>query len=171
MQRILVIGSGGAGKTTLALRLGERLRLPVIHLDAHYWRAEWQAMPKPEWEAQVAALIDGDAWVMDGNYSGTLDLRLAAADTVVFIDLPRMVCLWRVVKRRLRFHGRARPEMNPRCEERLSWEFIDWILRYPGRARGRVLERLRGIAADKRVFVLRSSREVDRFVEGLPRTV
>jgi len=97
MQRILVIGSGGAGKTTLALRVGERLRLPVIHLDAYYWRADWEATPKPEWEAQVATLIGRDAWVMDGNYSGTLDLRVAAADTIVFIDLPVIFFLLRVV--------------------------------------------------------------------------
>jgi adenylate kinase family enzyme len=167
MQRILVIGSGGAGKTTLALRLGERLSLPVVHLDAKYWHAGWVAAEKEEWTREVARLVHGDAWVMDGNYSGTLDLRIAAADTIVFLDYPRLLCLWRVVKRRLRFHGRARPEMHPECRERISWEFLDWIRTYPSRARPRVLEQLRRAGAAKRIVVLRSSADTARFVDGL----
>ena len=170
MQRILVIGSGGAGKTTLALRLGERLRLPVIHLDAEHWRPGWDPTPKAEWAARVDQLIARDAWVMDGNYSGTLDRRVAAADTVIFIDLPRTVCLWRVLRRRIQFHRRARPDMNPGCEERLTWEFILWVWRYPARTRGRLLERLDAIAADKQVVILRSQAEVERFVGTVDRS-
>jgi adenylate kinase family enzyme len=167
MQRVLVIGSGGAGKSTLARQLGERLGLPVIHLDAHYWQAGWTETPTDEWTAQVARLIGDEAWVMDGNYSGTLDLRIPAADTIVFLDLPRIVCLWRVLRRRLAFHGRARPDVRPGCPERISWEFIDWIWNYRARQRPRVLARLRAVAGEKRVFVLRSSREVKGFIQGL----
>src|SRR5687767_13223841 len=141
MRRILVIGSGGAGKSTLARDMGERLRLPVVHLDRLYWRAGWTKPSADEWTRQVAELIGGDAWVMDGNYSGTLDLRIPAADTIVFLDLPRIVCLWRVLRRRLAFRGRTRPEMHPDCPERITWEFIDWIWTYPTRSRPRVLDR------------------------------
>ena len=167
MQRVLVIGSGGAGKSTLARRLGERLGLPVIHLDAHYWQPGWVETPTEAWTAQVARLVGEEAWVMDGNYSGTLDLRIPAADTIVFLDLPRLVCLWRVVRRRLAFHGRVRPDVPPGCPERISWEFIDWIWTYPGRRRPRVLERLRAVEHEKQVVVLRSAGEVERFIESL----
>lgn len=167
MRRILVIGSGGAGKSTLARELGERLRLPVIHLDTYYWQAGWIETPKDEWSTRVSGLLAGDAWVMDGNYSGTFDIRMAAADTVIFLDLPRRVCLWRVIRRRVRFHRRARPDMHPANEEQLTWEFIQWIWTYPARRRQSVLERLRALGPGKRVVILRSSAEVKGFVTGV----
>lgn len=71
MRRVLVIGCGGAGKSTLARQLGEATGLPVIHLDAHYWRPGWVETPKETWRAAVDELIAADAWIMDGNYSGT----------------------------------------------------------------------------------------------------
>ena len=83
MQRVLVIGSGGAGKSTLSAEIGERLGLPVVHLDALYWRAGWTEPDGDEWDQRVRQALDREAWVMDGNYGGTLDLRLEAADTVL----------------------------------------------------------------------------------------
>ena len=85
MRRVLIVGSGGAGKSTVAVLLGARLQLPVIHLDAHYWHPGWVATPRDEWHAQVAELVERDAWVMDGNYGGTMEQRLAACDTVVLL--------------------------------------------------------------------------------------
>jgi len=168
-RRILIIGSGGAGKSTLAARVGERTGLPVVHLDVLYWRPGWVATPNAEWDRTIAGLLARPAWVMDGNYSRTLDQRLAACDTVVFLDLPRLVCLWRIVKRRLRFHRRTRPDMAGGCEERLTWQFARWVWDYPRRTRGRVLDKLRSAeAAGTSVLVLRSDREVERFVAGLP---
>ena len=167
MRRILVIGSGGAGKSTLSRQLGERLGLPVVHLDALYWRPGWTTMPEDEFDRELARLLAANAWVLDGNYSRTLDLRIPAADTIIFLDLPRLVCLWRIVKRRIRFHGRSRPDMPVECPEQISWEFVDWVWNYPRRQRPRLLERLRSVAADKRVVILGSQREVDRFVASL----
>jgi adenylate kinase family enzyme len=167
VQRVLVIGSGGAGKSTLAVRLGERTGLPVVHLDRLYWRPGWVPTPRDEWPRTVAALLARDRWVMDGNYGGTLDQRLRACDTVVFLDLPRAVCAWRVVGRALRFRGRSRPDMGEGCPERVTYEFLRWIWHYPRRARPEVLRKLAALAADKTVVVLRSDAEVERFVGGL----
>ena len=93
MRRVAIIGSSGAGKSTLARRLGERTGLPVVHLDEHFWRPGWVETSRGEWRAVQTALCAQDAWIMDGNYSGTLDVRLARADTVVFLDLPRRVTI------------------------------------------------------------------------------
>lgn len=167
MRRVLLIGSGGAGKSTVARRLGAATGLPVVHLDARFWRPGWTPTPRDEWRRTVATLVAGDAWVMDGNYGGTLDLRLAACDTVVFLDLPRLVCLRRVVARALRHAGRTRPDMAPDCPERLTLEFVRWVWRYPRRQRPAVLRRLAAAAeAGTRVVVLRSDAEVERFLAG-----
>mgnify|MGYP002149391403 FL=1 len=83
MKKILVIGSGGAGKSTFATRLGELLRINVVHLDRLHWKPGWVEPSKAEWAETVNELISREAWVMDGNYSGTLEQRLAACDTVV----------------------------------------------------------------------------------------
>ena len=168
MKRVLVIGTGGSGKTTVARRLAQRTGLPLIHLDTLYWRAGWQPTPPEEWWARVQQLVRGEAWIIDGNYGGTLDLRLAACDTVVFLDLPRLVCLWRVLGRRLRHLGRVRPELPLGCRERLNWEFLAWIWSYPSRRRGDVLTRLEGLDEGKRVAVLRSSAAIEAFIDSAP---
>jgi adenylate kinase family enzyme len=166
MKRVLVIGSGGSGKSTFARRLGERLGLEVIHLDTLYWRPGWVETPKPEWQQAVAELLARDAWVMDGNYSGTLAARVAAADTVVFLDLPRLVCLWRIVKRRAAYRRRSRPDVAVGCPERLTPEFILWVWNYGRRTRPKVLALLAEHAHAKRVVRLRSAADVEKFLNG-----
>lgn len=168
MRRILLIGSGGAGKSTLAREIATRTDLPLIHLDALYWKTGWVETPAGEWRDTVSELLQGDAWVMDGNYGGTLDLRLAACDTVIFLDLPPIVCLWRVVKRRMRYRGESRPEMTPGCPEQLTFGFLTWIALYRLRRRKAILGRL-SIAADdgKQSFVLDSDTAVSAFVSTL----
>ena len=164
MVKILVIGCGGSGKTTFARRLAARTGLPLIHLDALFWRPGWDPTPPAQWHAQVEELVRREAWIMDGNYGGTLDIRLAACDAVVFLDIPRVVCLWRVLRRQLQHGGQNRAELPAGCPERLSWEFVKWIWTYPARRRGSILQRLSELEDGKRVFVLRSSREMDEFV-------
>jgi adenylate kinase family enzyme len=165
MRRVLVIGSGGAGKSTFAARLGERTGLPVIHLDSLFWHAGWRDTPRDEWAARVDELLERDEWVMDGNYGGTLERRLAACDTVVFLDLPRVLCLWRVIARSVRYRGRSRPDMAEGCPERLTWEFVRWVWDYPRTRRPGVLKRLSELSEGQSVHVLRSTRDVRRFLE------
>lgn len=82
MKRVLVIGPGGSGKSTLSTALGEILGIEVIHLDRFYWSAGWIEMPKDKWATTVDELLSRDAWIMDGNYSGTLAKRISASDTI-----------------------------------------------------------------------------------------
>ena len=166
MKRILIIGSGGAGKSTFARRLSAALAIEVIHLDAHYWQPGWVEPPKPEWRQMVEEMLRRDAWIMDGNYSGTLDVRLAACDTVIFLDIARAVCLWRIGKRWLLYRKRRRPDMAAGCDERFSLEFMRWVWDYPRRSRPKVIARLREHAQSKRVIRLRSQAEVEKFLAG-----
>ena len=77
MQRIAVVGPGGAGKTTFARELGRRTGIPVVHLDRHYWRPGWTPTPADEWRAQQARLLAGERWIVDGNYGASFDVRFA----------------------------------------------------------------------------------------------
>lgn len=164
MRRVLVIGCGGAGKSTFAARLAERTGLPLIHLDAHFWKPGWVQSEREEWTRRVERLLSEDRWIMDGNYGSTLDRRLAACDTVFFLDLPRVRCLWRVIQRRIRYRRRTRPDMAAGCPEQLDAEFIQWIWRYPARQRPTVLARLADLRPDQRAIVLRSPKAVSRYL-------
>ena len=168
MRRVQVIGAGGAGKSTLARRIATRLGLPVVHLDAHYWRAGWVPTPQPEWRARVDALLAEPSWVMEGNYGRTMEQRLVASDTVVMLDLPRHVCLTRVFRRWWRWRGRTRPDLAEGCPEGLSWKFVWWVWTYPSRRRPGVLERLSRLPASVRVVILCSDQEVEAFLASVP---
>jgi adenylate kinase family enzyme len=167
VQRVLVVGPGGAGKTTFARELAARTGLPLIHLDALYWRPGWQPTPNEDWDRTIEQLITRNAWVMDGNYGRTLPVRLAASDTVIFLDLPRYVCLWRLLRRRIRYGGRSRPDLPADCPERLTWEFVWWVWTYARRRRPDVLRRLASVSHEKQVVVLRSGRAVREYLERL----
>ena len=168
MQRIAIIGSPGAGKSTLAPVLGTALGLPIIHLDAVYWRPGWVEPPKDEWAQTVRALTQGEAWIIDGNYSRTMDIRLAAADTIIYLDFPRRLCVWRVLKRAIQYRGRTRPDMGPGCREKLDWKFLLWVWNYPARSRPATLQKLAHCReAGKTVIYLCNPRAVRQFLETL----
>jgi len=164
MRKILVIGSGGSGKSTFATRLGTLLNLEVSHLDKFFWRPGWSKPAPEEWLRIVTDLTDRDSWILDGNYSGTLDLRFEKCDTVVFLDLSRWVCLWRIVTRALHYRNADRPDMAEGCPEKLDWEFVLWVWNYPRRTKPKVVKLLRERCEGKETVWLRSRAEVERFL-------
>lgn len=118
MQRIVIMGPPGSGKSTLARRLGVRHGLPVFHLDQAYWRPGWVEASADAFRAEVGRLAALPAWVIEGNYTGTIAPRFAAADTVIYLDAPTMLCVLRIVRRTAADHGQVRVDGPPGCAER-----------------------------------------------------
>ena len=169
MSRIAIVGSGGSGKSTLARRLGALLGINVIHLDSLFWQPGWVATETGAWRGIQEDLVKGDSWIIDGNYSDTMDVRLEAADTVIFLDFPRSVCLWRAVRRWFQYTGRSRPDVGPGCPEKLDWEFIRWIWTFPAAKRPALLAKIDRYAQGRWVVRLRTPAEVGRFLAEVER--
>ena len=104
-RRVIVTGLAGSGKSTLSLALAAKTGLPVIHLDLQFWKPGWVAPSETEWRERQWSVLGGDAWIADGNYHETLDLRLERADTVVFLDMPWWLCAGRAFLRGFRMPG------------------------------------------------------------------
>lgn len=170
MKRVLVIGSGGAGKSTFSRRLSRLLNIEVIHLDMLYWKPGWIETPKPEWRKLVEELVKRDSWIIDGNYSGTFDIRFDACDTVIFLDISRLLCIWRVLKRVMLYRSRGRPDMAEGCPEKVNLEFVRWIWDYPKRTRPKVLKLLKESRQSKNVIWLRKQADIESFFVNLETT-
>jgi adenylate kinase family enzyme len=167
VKKVTIIGSSGSGKSTLAARLGQALGLPVYHLDRLFWQPGWQETPRDEWRALQEQICAEPAWILDGNYSGTLDIRLAACDTVVWLDLPTAVCLTSTLWRILRYRGRTRPDMGEGCPEQFDWAFLQWIGSFRKQRRPGIVQKLGELPASTEVVVLTSRREMARWLEGV----
>lgn len=163
MKKVIVIGSGGSGKSTFSRRLGEVTGLPVVHLDKLYWHAGWVKTPADEWQAIVRSELEKPEWIMDGNFGGTRPMRLAACDTVIFLDLPRWLCMYRIVKRTITYRKGTRPDMAEGCHERFDLRFMLWVWNYPNSGRRRVVNELETLT-DKKIITLRTSAEVADFL-------
>jgi adenylate kinase family enzyme len=138
----MIIGSCGSGKTALAIRLNEKLNLPVIHLDKEYWKPGWQKPPTEEWEEKQKELVLNPYWIIDGNYGGTFDIRLEKADTVIFLDYNRYICLYRIIKRWLKNIGKRREDMAEGCNEKIDFQFIRFVWRFPVDSRHKIITKL-----------------------------
>ncbi len=165
MQRVLVIGSPGAGKSTLAREIARRTGLPVVHLDQQYWQPGWVETARSDWHSKVERLIAEPRWIIDGNYSGSLSARLGRADTVIDLEFPAWRCVARLLRRILLSRGRVRSDMAPGCPEKLDWEFLLYTARFPRTVRNRINERLQAFHGT--VIRMQTPADVKGFLESL----
>jgi adenylate kinase family enzyme len=169
VERVAILGSGGVGKSVLAAAIAERTGLPVVHLDTVYWQPGWTKPPREEFDAKLDAAVAGERWILDGNFlrDDRADPRFARVDTVIFLDLPRHVCLWRIARRRVKGARRPPRDLPDGCTEAFDLEFTRWVWNYPVKNRPDILERMAALGPDVDVHRLRSQRDVDRFLESL----
>ncbi|RAN78273.1 DNA topology modulation protein [Bacillus sp. SRB_331] len=165
MKKIILIGSGGSGKSTLARQLGNKLKIQVYHLDALFWKPNWVGVPREEQRTVQNDLIKEEKWIIDGNYGGTMDIRINAADTIIFLDIHRTICVYRAFKRIVQYRNKTRPDMGAGCEERFDLQFFKWIWEYPKSKRPAILKRLDQFNKDKRIIILKTPNEVQRFIK------
>ena len=167
MERIIIIGCGGAGKSTLARQLGEKLRLPVVHLDQIFWSpGNWHHLEKEEFDSLLLQEMEKPRWIMDGNFNRTMLQRLGKCDTVIYLDFNRFVCLFGWLKRVVTNWGRTRADMGPNCKEWFAPEMFHWIWTYNKTKRPqnyRLLEQ----ATHAKVIILKNRAMVSEFLSEI----
>lgn len=168
MEKILIIGCPGSGKSTLARALGEKLGLPVVHLDQLWWKEGWTHVTREEFDSRLAMALNMEQWIIDGNYSRTMEMRLAKCDTVIYLDFNRWECLWGMVQRMVGGYGKVRPDMSPGCSERFDPEFVKFIWNFNKNNRVRNDTWL-AQAKHAKSIVLKNRKEVKAFLEQVER--
>ena len=164
MKRILIIGSPGSGKSTLARKLSEKLGLPCVYLDRLFWKPYWTQTPQDEFDVILKEELEKDCWIIDGNYKRTLEMRLKYADTVIWLDYPRIICIWRVWNRQ----GKARPDMTENCIEkrdRAFFEFLKYVWTFKNQQNRKIEELLRN--SNVKTIVIHNNKELKNFIESI----
>ena len=163
MERILIIGLQGSGKSTFANKLGQRLNREVIHLDKIYYESGWKhTQTKEEWRQTIRNLVSDQRWIMDGQYNSTLDIRIPAADTIIFFNFSKTVCFYRIFKRifnKVQPFDKAEGNFN-----KISWDLIKKILYFP---RQETLAKLEPFKNSKKIFIVKNSREAKNLLDKL----
>ena len=168
MERILIIGCPGAGKSTFARQLAEKTKLPLIHLDRLFWCGNWEHRSREEFDKLLQAELEKPQWIIDGNFDRTLPHRLKYCDRVFFLDLSTRVCLWGVTKRVLESHGKTRPDMGGNCPERFDRhkkELYKSVMTFRRTRRDHHLQLLKDSHAEVTIF--RSRRQIKQFLQDL----
>ncbi len=166
MERVLVIGGNGAGKSYFTVKLAEKTGLPAVHLDRLFWRENWQCVPKDEFDRLLKAELEKEKWIIDGTYQRTMPLRFEYVDTVFWFDFSTVKCFFGVIGRIMRNYGKPRPDLGGGNKERIDFKFLKDVIGYRKRNRKKILKLISehpGVP----VTVFRSRRQAEKYLKEL----
>lgn len=165
-KKIMIIGCCGSGKSTLARQLAKYVDLPLIHLDREYYKPNWEKSLKSEWEEKIRSLISRDEWIIDGNYYNTLSMHMEQADTVIFLDMNKFLCTYRIIKRACSSKENIRSDMGHGCHERFNMDFFKFVWNFNKTTRSRIYELLKNYA-QLNIIILKSDRDIKKFISEI----
>lgn len=170
-KNILIVGCSGSGKSTLAKALSQITGLRIIYLDHFYWAPCWVLRDIKEVHALIAKDIEQDGWICDGNNSSSFAMRVPKADMLIWLDLPRRTCIWRVLKRITMHHGKTRDDLPPGCVDRFNWDFLKWVWNFNKNSRPKLEQLYLETEGQLERLHLQSQQEVDQFIEMMKEKV
>ena len=167
MERVIIIGCGGSGKSTLGKALGVKTGLPVVHLDQIFWSpGNWKHLDRSEFDHLLKLELEKPRWILDGNYDRTLPMRLERCDTVIWLDYSRFVCIFQWIKRVITNWGKARGDMAPGCNEWFDPEFAGWVWKFNKKNR-KCYQELLAKQADKNIYIFKNRRQLKKFLRDM----
>lgn len=167
MKRITITGNAGSGKSYLSIELAKMLNLPIYHLDKYYWKPNWIKGDPEEFLEKLYELCDKEEWIIEGSYIRFLEPRFFHADTIIFLDLPRWLCLYQVFKRLILHRGNVTATAPLECPERFSFEFIRWVWNFKKRNNKYITILLDTYSESKKIYILRSKKDIQTFLDFL----
>lgn len=169
MKRVTIVGPSGAGKSTLARELGKLFDLPVFHMDQFFFKPGWIEKSKDELAEEVENVLQvNEQWVIEGNYSGTLPSRIAQSTHVIFLDYPRYLYIYRVIKRLLTTYGTVREDMAPGCRERIDFAFLRYVWEFKTKRRKNLMSFVQSeVPGNCELISFKNPKECERYIKGL----
>jgi len=167
MRKVFIIGICGAGKSTLARQLSQKIEFPVIHLDQYYWKSGWVTQEKKDFENKVKELSKQESWIMDGNYSSTFNIRFAQADTLIVLDYSRYMAIFRSTKRIISYYGKSRPDMSSNCPERFDLDFYKYMWKFNKQHKPRTDQAIKDYGSNLNIYRFKQPKEAQAFLDSL----
>lgn len=171
IKRIAIIGNAGSGKSMLAQKLHTIFKLPIYHLDKYFWKPGWVHPDYFEYAKVHSTICEQEEWIIDGMNLRLLEYRALHADMIIFLDIPRYKCFWRIFKRTWKYYGKETPSSAIGCAERFNWEFVKflkWVWQFKKRYPERICEIVEDVVYDfpeKQFVIVKSQKEIDQLVK------